>query len=287
MRLGFHCSVGKGLKNTIAEAVALKCETMQIFSRSPRAWYRREFDEKELAEFKKSIKEKNIYPLVVHMLYLPNLASCDKKLYKKSVDVLIDELKRCRILDAQYLVIHPGRYSTGDFETGIKNIIYAINFAFTKVKNKTMLLLENLAGGKTDIGWRFEELRRIIDNVKEKNRLGVCLDTCHLFAAGYEISKNGFDKTINEFDKIVGLNYLQLLHLNDSKNGMGSKIDRHTHIGEGKIGIEGFRAVVHHPKIKNLPGILETPRGNDRSNDRKNIRILRKLEHLLYKFYRR
>ena len=99
------------------------------------------------------------------MLYLPNLASCDKKLYKKSVDVLIDELKRCRILDAQYLVIHPGRYSTGDFETGIKNIIYAINFAFTKVKNKTMLLLENLAGGKTDIGWRFEELRRIIDNV--------------------------------------------------------------------------------------------------------------------------
>lgn len=279
MRLGFHCSVGKGLKNTIEEAVALKCETIQIFSRSPRAWYRREFDEKELAEFKKSLKEKDIYPLAVHMLYLPNLASCDKKLYKKSVDVLIDELKRCRILGAQYLVIHPGRYSTGDFETGIKNIIAAINFAFSKVPsggNEEMLLLENLAGGKTDIGWRFEELRRIIDNIKEKKRIGVCLDTCHLFAAGYEISKNGFDKTINEFDEIVGLNYLKLLHFNDSKNILGSKIDRHTHIGAGDIGLEGFKAVVNHPKIKNLPGILETPRAN-LSDDLKNIKKLRDL----------
>ncbi len=279
MRLGFHCSVGKGLKNTIEEAVALKCETIQIFSRSPRAWYRREFDEKELAEFKKSLKEKDIYPLVVHMLYLPNLASSDKKLYKKSVDVLIDELKRCKILSAQYLVIHPGRYSTGDFETGIKNIIAAINFAFSKVpsgKNETMLLLENLAGGKTDIGWRFEELRRIIDNVKEKNRLGVCLDTCHLFAAGYEISEKGFDKTVNEFDRVVGLKYLKLLHLNDSKNILGSKIDRHTHIGDGDIELEGFRAVVRHPAIKNLPGILETPR-NNLTDDIENIKKLRDL----------
>ena len=279
MRLGFHCSVGKGLKNTIEEAVALKCETIQIFSRSPRSWYRREFDKKELAEFKKSLKEKNLYPLVVHMLYLPNLASCDKKLYKKSVDVLIDELKRCRILGAQYLVIHPGRYSTGDFETGIKNIIAAINFAFSKVpsgRSEEMLLLENLAGGKTDIGWRFEELRRIIDNIKEKNRIGVCLDTCHLFAAGYEISENGFDKTVNEFDKVVGLDYLKLLHLNDSKNGIGSKIDRHTHIGAGDIGLEGFRAVVNHPKIKNLPGILETPQNNLTDNT-ENIKKLRDL----------
>jgi len=276
MRLGFHCSVGKGLKNTIEEAVALTSEAIQIFSRSPRAWYRREFDEKEIAEFQKLLKKNNIYPLIVHMLYLPNLASCNKNLYKKSVDVLIDELKRCKILNAQYLVTHPGRYSTGDYETGIKNIIKAINFAFSQVKNNTVLLLENLAGGKTDIGWRFEELRRIIDNVKEKNRLGVCLDTCHLFAAGYEIYKNGFDKTINEFDKVVGLNYLKLLHLNDSKNILGSKIDRHTHIGDGDIGLEGFRAVVRHPKIKDLPGILETPR-NNLTDDRKNINKLRDL----------
>lgn len=273
MKLGFHCSVGKGLKNTVDEAISLQCETIQIFSRSPRSWYRRQFDKKEISEFQELLKKNDIFPLVVHMLYLPNLASSDKKLYKKSVDVLIDELKRCKILGAQYLAIHPGRYSTGNFETGIKNIIDAINFTFLKVKNKTMLLLENLAGGKTDIGWRFEELRRIIDNVNEKNRLGICLDTCHLFAAGYEISKSGFDRTVKEFDEIVGLEYLKLLHLNDSKNILGSKIDRHTHIGEGNIGLKGFRAVVNHPKIKNIPGILETPRGN-LSDDRKNIKKL-------------
>ncbi|MEW6556493.1 MAG: deoxyribonuclease IV [Elusimicrobiota bacterium] len=209
--------------------------------------------------------------------HLPNLASSDKKLYKKSVYVLIDELKRCKILNAQYLVIHPGRYSSGDFETGIKNIIAAINFAFSKVKNKTMLLLENLAGGKTDIGWRFEELRRIIDNIKDKKRLGVCLDTSHLFAAGYRISEKGFGETINEFDKIVGLKYLKLLHLNDTPSELGTKIDRHAHIGEGKIGLTGFKTVLNHPELKKLPGIIETPRGNAISNDKKNLDILRKV----------
>ncbi|OGS46000.1 MAG: hypothetical protein A2539_06720 [Elusimicrobia bacterium RIFOXYD2_FULL_34_15] len=278
MRLGVHCSVGKGLQNTIKEAVSLGCETIQIFSRSPRSWGRKEFDLKEVEEFKRSLKENNIFPLVVHMLYLPNLASADKNLYKRSVDVLIDELNRCKILGAKYLVVHPGRYSTGDFETGIKNIIKAINFAFLKARNETIILLENLAGGKTDIGWRFEELHRIIENVADKKRIGVCLDTAHLFGAGYDVSKKGFDNTINEFDRIVGLKYLRFLHINDSINERGSKIDRHMHIGQGYIGIEGFRAVLNHPKIKNLPGIIETPRmRKDLIKDKKNLIILRKL----------
>ena len=278
MRLGVHCSVGNGLKNTIKEAVSLGCETIQIFSRSPRAWGRKEFDLEEVKEFKKSLKENNIFPLVVHMLYLPNLASADKKLYKKSVDVLIDELKRCKILGAKYLVVHPGRYSTGDFETGIRNIIKAVNFASSRVKNEIIILLENLAGGKTDIGWRFEELHRIIENVKDKKRIGVCIDTAHLFAAGYDISKKGFDNTLKEFDRVIGLEYLKFLHLNDSISERGLKVDRHTHIGKGNIGIEGFRAVLNHPKIKNLPGILETPRIRfNLIKDRKNLIILRRL----------
>ncbi|MBN1383741.1 MAG: deoxyribonuclease IV [Elusimicrobia bacterium] len=286
MRLGVHCSVGKGLENTVKEAVALNCETIQIFSRSPRSWGRKEFDLQEVEEFKTALKHHRIFPLFVHMLYLPNLASSDKKLYKKSVDVLIDELKRCRILNAECLIIHPGRYTSGSFETGIKNIITAINFSFSKVsaeggsasggKNETILLLENLAGGKTDIGWKFEEIRQIIKAVKDKKRIGVCLDTAHLFAAGYDVSKKGFDNTVKEFDEIVGLKYLKLIHLNDSLGDIGSRIDRHTHIGEGKIGIKGFEALIQHPKIKNIPGIIETPRG-DLSLDRKNLKKLREI----------
>lgn len=276
MKLGVHCSVGKGLKNTIREAVALGCETIQIFSRSPRSWGRKEFDLREVEEFKSDLKRNKISPLFVHMLYLPNLASSDKKLYKKSSDVLIDELKRCKILNAGYLVIHPGRYTTGSFESGMKNIISAINSAFSKVKNETTILLENLAGGKTDIGWRFEEIRLMIENVKEKKRLGVCLDTAHLFAAGYDISEKGFDKTVEEFNRIVGLKYLKLLHLNDVTGDLGSKIDRHAHIGEGKIGLKGFKSLLHHPAIKNLPGIIETPR-SDIDADKKNLQKLRNM----------
>jgi len=284
MRLGFHCSVGKGLENTVKEALSLGCETIQIFSRSPRAWGKKEFNAGDVENFQRLLKKHDIYPLVVHMLYLANLASSDETLYAKSVAVLTDELKRCKILEAQYLVIHPGRYSTGTFDQGIKNIIDGINRSFAEVKNGAVLLLENLAGGKTDIGWRFEELKVIIDNVKDKDRIGVCLDTCHLYAAGYDISKSGFSKTVAEFDRIIGLKYLKMLHLNDSKEELGSKIDRHTHIGEGRIGIAGFRAVVNHPKIKNLFGILETPRSKPRSNgdylaqDIKNITALRNLE---------
>lgn len=276
MRLGVHCSVGKGLKNTVKEAVALGCETIQIFSRSPRAWGRKEFDLREVEEFKSDLKRNKISPLFVHMLYLPNLASSDKKLYKKSVDVLIDELKRCRILNAGYLVIHPGRYTSGSFESGMKNIIAAINSAFLRVKNETILLLENLAGGKTDICRKFEEIRRIIKAVKHKKRIGVCLDTAHLFAAGYDISEKGLNKTIGEFDKIVGLKYLKLMHLNDSAGDIGSGIDRHAHIGEGKIGIKGFKALLHHPGIRNIPGIIETPRV-DIDADKNNLKKLRKM----------
>jgi len=284
MRLGFHCSVGKGLENTVKEALCLGCEAIQIFSRSPRAWGKKEFNPGDVEKFHRLLKKHNIHPLVVHMLYLANLASSDETLYAKSVAVLTDELKRCKILKAQYLVIHPGRYSTGTFNQGIENIIDGINRAFADVKNDTVLLLENLAGGKTDIGWRFEEIKFIIDNIRDKKRIGVCLDTCHLYAAGYDISKNGFGKTVAEFDRIVGLKYLKMLHLNDSKEELGSKIDRHTHIGEGRIGIAGFRAVINHPKIKNLPGILETPREKPRSTrdylaqDKKNITTLRNLE---------
>ncbi len=283
MRLGFHCSVGNGLEYTVKEARYLGCETIQIFSRSPRSWGRKEFDPVEVEKFHNLLEKHNISPLVVHMLYLANLASSDKELYARSVSVLTDELKRCKILKAQYLVIHPGRYSTGTFRQGMKNIIAGINRAFSDTEGSTMLLLENLAGGKTDIGWRFEELKQIIDGVKDEKRLGVCLDTCHLFAAGYDISKRGFGSTVKEFGKIVGLGYLKMLHLNDSKEPRGSKIDRHAHIGQGHIGIEGFRALVNHQEIKNLPGILETPREKPRGDfselgrDLKNIKILRGL----------
>ncbi|OQA92599.1 MAG: putative endonuclease 4 [Elusimicrobia bacterium ADurb.Bin231] len=280
MRLGFHCSVGKGLENTVKEALRLRCETVQIFSRSPRSWARREFDIEEVKKFRAAIAYHNISPLVVHMLYLPNLASCDENLRAKSIAVLIDELKRCKILGARYLVVHPGRYASGDFETGIAGIINGITLSLKKVKNEVMILLENLAGGKTDIGKNFQELRRIIDCVKDNSRIGVCLDTCHLYAGGYDISGEGFNAVINKFDSEIGLSNLRLFHLNDSAEVLGSGRDRHAHIGTGYIGLEGFASIVNHKIAKKIPGILETPRSEhvaDLDMDIKNITKLRDL----------
>jgi deoxyribonuclease-4 len=214
------------------------------------------------------------------MLYLPNLASRDENLRTKSIAVLIDELKRCKILGARYLVVHPGRYASGDFETGVAGIINGITLSLKKVKNDVMILLENLSGGKTDIGKNFQELKRIIDGVKDNSRIGVCLDTCHLYAGGYDISGKGFNAVINEFDSEIGLSRLRLLHLNDSVEILSSGRDRHAHIGTGRIGLEGFATIVNHKIAKNIPGILETPRfrhGAGLEMDINNINKLREL----------
>lgn len=278
MRIGVHCSIAKGLLGALEEAESLDCQTIQFFTRSPRVWYRRKIDNSEIKKFKERQKFLDIFPLTLHTPYLPNLSTQDKKLYQNSLKVFIEDLEYAGILDADYLAFHPGSYSEGSApEEGCKQLSDALNYLLRKIKNKVVILIENSAGGGRRICWNFQEIGSAIEKIKEKERVGICFDTCHAYVAGYEIStREGLKKTIDEIDKFIGLDKIKLLHTNDSKRPLGSKIDRHEHIGKGYIGLEGFRLILNHPVFKKLPAILETPRENS-SADRKNLSLLRSL----------
>lgn len=278
MRFGAHCSIANGLSGVLEEAEKLNCETVQFFSRSPRVWQGRKVTLAEIKKFKERQKSLDIYPLTLHTPYLPNLSSQDDKLYQRSLEVFIEDLVYAGILGANYLAFHPGSYSLeADHIEGCKRLIEALNLILSQVRNGVTLLIENTAGGGRKIGWNFQELGRIVEGVKEKNRIGLCFDTCHAYAAGYEISeKSGLEKTLKEIDKFIGLEKIKFLHLNDSKKPLGSKIDRHEHIGKGHIGIEGFRLILNHPVFGKLPGIIETPKENSLA-DKHNLSLLRTL----------
>ncbi len=277
MRFGFHISISGGLNKVLERAKIRGCETIQIFSRNPRGWRYTKLNLSEVEIFKKAIAENGIYPLFVHMPYLPNLATKAKDIFKKSVDSLITELERCQILGIPFLIMHVGKRMTGTEEEGIRRVAEGINSAFGKIKNKVILLLENTAGMGSEIGYKFEQIKEIIELVEEKNRIGVVLDTAHTFEAGYELrDKEGLDRTLREFDSLIGLKRLYCLHLNDSKTDFSSRVDRHWHIGKGKIGLEGFRLIVNHPLLRHLPGIMETPKDDTRL-DLMNMRQIRAL----------
>jgi len=277
MRFGFHISIAGGFKTVVAKAKEKNCETIQLFSRNPRGWQFSSLDKKDIEQFKHDIKTSGISPVFVHMPYLPNLASGEKVLFRKSVESLMVDLERCEILSIPYLIMHVGRRMAITEDKAIKNVATGINQAFKKVGNRLKLLLENTAGMGSEIGYNFSQLQAIIQLIENKNRIGVVLDTAHTFEAGYNLAtKNGLDETLKEFDKLVGLKRLHLLHLNDSKTDFGSHVDRHWHIGEGKIGEEGFRNIVNHPLLRHLPGIMETPRTND-EEDLKNMKTIRSL----------
>lgn len=278
MRFGVHCSIKNGLLGTLNEALSLKCETMQFFTRNPRIWKKKIFSRNEIMDFNGKRLEYDIKPLALHVSYLPNLATSRKKLYKKSVRILIQDLKLASLLNADFLVIHPGAYSLGFNELdGLMNIVNAINTAFMEVNSNVVLLLENVSGGGRKIGKDLYTLKFIIDGVYHKNRIGVCLDTAHAYAAGYDLStQTGIDDFINKFDELINLKFLYLLHLNDSFFGLGSQKDRHQHIGRGYIGLTGFEILINHPAICNLPAIIETPREDNM--DWINLSLLRSLK---------
>ena len=277
MRFGFHISITGGFKNVVERAKKKGCETIQLFSRNPRGWQYGALAEEDVEEFKKEIKASGLSPVFVHMPYLPNLASGEKPLFHKSVESLTVDLKRSEILDIPYLIMHVGKRMALPEDKAIKNVAIGINQAFDKINNRVKLLLENTAGMGSEIGYNFSQLKDIIQLVENKNRIGVVLDTAHTFEAGYNLAlKDGLDQALKEFDQLVGLKRLHLLHLNDSKTDFGSRVDRHWHIGEGKIGKQGFRNIVNHPLLKHLPGIMETPRMNDKE-DLKNMKTIRSL----------
>lgn len=277
MRLGFHISIAGGFSKVVERAKVRGCETIQFFSRNPRGWKYGPLKQEEVDEFCASIQSSPLFPIFLHLPYLPNIASPGSKFYRRSIDSIVTDLKRAEQIGAQYLIIHVGHRMKSSEEESIEAVSQGINQAFEKGKNSITLLLENTAGQGTEIGYTFEQLKRIINGIDEEKRIGICLDAAHCFEAGYDLSKKeGIESTLESFDRTIGLKRLHLLHLNDSKTPLGSRKDRHWHIGEGYIGKEGFRHLINHPSIRNLPGIMETPR-KDTVEDLKNMRVIRSL----------
>jgi len=277
MRIGAHLSIAGSIDRAVDRAVEKKCETFQIFTRNPRGWKFKPLDEEEAEDFVRKVRESKIDPAVSHMPYLPNLASRDRVIYRKSVETLIAELDRAGRLGICYVVTHLGSHMGAGMEVGLKQIVDACNKALFAVQNDAQLLLENTAGTKNSMGGSFEDMQRIIDGVDQRSRVGICYDTCHGFAAGYDLrTPEQLEMTFGQLDAVIGMDRLKVVHLNDSKGKLGSRIDRHEHIGLGHIGNKGFRTILHNELIRKLPLILETPI-DTRRNDEWNLRKVRRL----------
>ncbi len=273
LRVGLHVSIAGSIDRAIDHARSLDCTAFQIFTRNPRGWKSRALSDDEIDRFKEKLRDSKIDrdAVCAHMPYLPNLSSPKRAIYERSLHILIDEAKRCEILGIKYLVIHLGSHLGYGIEQGMKNLVNACLSAIDT--SNTIILLENMAGQKNSIGARFDELRQLLDMLNDRKRFGICFDTCHAFAAGYDI-RNAED-VIREFDDKVGLDNIKIVHLNDSKNDLNCNVDRHEHIGLGYIGEKGFKAILHS-KLRELPLILETPI-DSRRDDLGNLSKVREL----------
>jgi deoxyribonuclease-4 len=276
LRVGFHVSIDGSIDRAVNRAVELKCNTFQIFTRNPRQWKSTKLTSETAKAFSDKVKNYDIKPVFAHMPYLPNLASPRDEVYKKSVKTLTSELERCRRLEIPYLVTHLGSHLGAGMQTGFTRLINGINQAFNVTGGGVTLLLENTAGTRNSMGNTLEDIQYIIERLSHPERAGVCFDTSHAFAAGYDLrTEETVEATVRKIDEIIGFERLKLVHLNDSKGDLNSRIDRHEHIGMGKIGEEGFRNVLKS-KLGELPLILETPKDSRRS-DVGNLRKVREL----------
>lgn len=275
-QLGFHVSISGSIDLAVDRAVEQGCTTFQIFTRNPRGWAFRPLGDSEAALFAEKRKKAGFKTAVVHMPYLPNLAASDRVMMKQSRASLSAEVGRCGQLGVEYVVAHIGSHTGNGSAVGVRNVAGACNEALRANPNQTTILIENMAGQKNCVGARFEELRMILDLVEEE-RVGVCLDTCHAFACGFDLStKAGVGQTMELFDSVVGLDRMKVVHLNDSKGPLGGNLDRHEHIGMGKIGQRGFREFLHYDGIAKLPLLMETPHDEKRS-DAEELAYVRRL----------
>ena len=277
--LGAHTSTSGGVSKSVDLAEKLGFTAMQIFTKNNNRWFQKPLAEKEIEAFKSKLNNSNIKFVVSHDSYLINLCATNKEILKKSRIAMLDELERCELLGIPHLNFHPGSHLGVGEEDGIKLIAESINIAHDKTKGyKVSSMLETTAGQGTAIGYRFEQLQKIIELVEEKDRMTVCIDTAHIFAAGYDIKdEKNFKKVIKEFDEIIGLERLKCFHFNDSKKELGSRVDRHEHIGNGFIGKEGFANIMNDKKLQKIPKILETPKGKEQLEDLENLKVLRSL----------
>jgi deoxyribonuclease-4 len=277
--IGAHMSIAGGISKAFERGQSVQCRTIQIFLKSSNQWKAKPLTEEDKILFQEAQKTSGIHPVVAHDSYLINLASPDSGLYEKSLAAFIEEMERANFLGVPYLVLHPGAHVGSGVEAGIARIAAALNQAFARVDSPVTILLENTAGQGSGLGYRFEELASIMEKIKEDGRVGICLDTCHAFAAGYDIrTKDAYASVMREFDRLIGIKKIRAFHVNDSKKELGSRVDRHAHIGQGFIGLEGFRCLINDKRFMKIPKILETPKGPDLAEDRINLATLRSLK---------
>ncbi|GAB4293873.1 MAG: deoxyribonuclease IV [Myxococcota bacterium] len=274
---GCHVSIAGGVQNAPQRARALNCNVMQIFTANQRQWRSKPISDSDAEQYKQNLKKFGIVAVMSHDSYLINLCASDPENLNKSVAAFHDEIERCKKLGIELLNFHPGSHLGAGEEAGIKQVANSLKSLLPDVKGTNLkFILENTAGQGSNLGYKFEHLAEIIELVGAPEYFGVCFDTCHGFAAGYEISnEKGWNVVWEEFDRVIGLKFLKAIHVNDSKGALGKKLDRHEHIGKGTIGEEGFRLLVNDPRFKQTPMFLETPEGDDWYI--KNLAVMRKL----------
>ncbi len=279
--IGAHESISGGIHKAFERGASVGCRTLQVFTKNNNQWYGKPLTDDDIGNYKTEQSKSNIAPVVAHDSYLINLCASNLEILTKSRTAFVDELERCEALGIPYLNFHPGSHTGRGEEEGIKVIIESLNLAHEETKGfQVKSVLETTAGQGSAIGYRFEHLRAIIDGVEHRERMAVCIDTCHIFGAGYDIStEEGYQRTMSEFDSIIGFDRLVAFHINDSKKPCGSRVDRHDHIGKGAIGEDGFRFLMQDDRFVTIPKILETPKGDDLKEDIMNLEVLRRLAY--------
>jgi deoxyribonuclease-4 len=277
--LGAHMSIAGGVGNALLDGKKVDCDAIQIFTKSSRQWAAKPYTKDEIEQFEINRKETGIATIIAHDSYLLNLGSPETALRNRSVAAFIDELERCETLGVSNLVAHPGSHVGAGEAEGIKTIAKSLDEVHTACPGYNVkITLEITAGQGSNLGYRFEQIGAIIDATKQSERLRVCFDTEHAFAAGYDIrTKDGYERTFTEFDEAIGIKLLAAFHLNDSKKEFNSRVDRHEHIGKGFIGVEAFRLLMNDTRFWGLPMCLETPKGPELKEDRENLALLRSL----------
>lgn len=278
MRLGSHVSVAGQIYLAVARAKAIGCETMQIFSGNPRSWRPAHYTSKEITEFKKRRSRSVIDPVAIHLPYLVNMGSPSEEIHRHSVQATLENLARAKLLGADFLVVHVGGHSGCGQKKGLANVKASLKAILGQEFGDVKLLLENTSGSGYALGSKMEELAEIFVDFNGDRRLGLCLDTCHAYAAGYDLtSEKGTNNLLDEIDNLFGLDKLLFMHLNDCRGRLGSHIDRHEHIGKGLIGLEAFKRLINNPRLANLAGVIETPKlGSE--DDIRNLKLLQSLK---------
>lgn len=277
MNLGAHMSIAGGLPLALERGRSIGCGAVQLFVKNRNQWKARPLRRGEAASFREASDAFRREFILAHSIYLINLASPEPDILKKSRRGFLEEMRRAERLRIPYIVLHPGSHKGAGEAEGIATIVRNLDYVFDKTDGDRLnVLLETTAGQGNSIGHSFEQLAQIIAGVKMQDRVGVCFDTCHSFAAGYDLrSKRAYKKTFDHFDDVIGLERLKAFHLNDSLKGLGSRVDRHTHIGKGELGLQAFSHLVNDERFFDRPMILETPKGLDMKEDIRNLRILR------------